>query len=102
MRSFIGKDIYLASSQESDIQFAKQANLKEIMIQDGNKRDISKEEYHLYDIISACESILDDIENGAKIEQSDLNNLGHADHIIMKIQHNVNRQLNPTNINNEK
>ncbi len=55
MRSFIGKDIYLASSQESNIQFAERANLKEIMIQDANKQDISKEEFYLYDIISACE-----------------------------------------------
>ena len=63
-----------------------------------NKEDISKEEFYLYDIISACECILDDIENGAHIEQADFNNLGYVDGIMLRMQHNVNRQLNPTNI----
>lgn len=67
-----------------------------------NKEDLSKEEYYLYDIISACECILDDIENGARIEQSHFNNLGYVDGIMLRMQHDVNRQLNPTNINNEK
>jgi len=65
------------------------------------KEDLTKEQYHLYDIISACESILDDIENGAHIEQSDFNNLGYVDGIMLRMQHNVNRQLNPTNIKDD-
>lgn len=101
MRSFVGKDIYLASSQESDIKFAKQKKLKENMTEDVNKQDMSKEEYHLYDIISSCENILDDLENGAHIEQADFNNLGYADSIMLRIQHNVSRQLNPTNIKDD-
>lgn len=101
MRSFVGKDIYLASSQESDIKFAKQKKLKENMAEDVNKQDMSKEEYHLYDIISSCENILDDLENGAHIEQADFNNLGYADSIMLRIQHNVSRQLNPTNIKDD-
>jgi hypothetical protein len=63
-----------------------------------NKEDISKEEYYLYDIISACECILDDMESGAHIEQEDFNNLGYVDGIMLRMQHNVNRQLMPTNI----
>ena len=63
-----------------------------------NKEEISKEEYYLYDIISACECILDDIESGAHIEQEDLNNLGYVDGVMLRMQHNVNRQLMPTNI----
>ena len=97
MPIFYNKDALLYLSDINGYEeYLNTTNLKEM------KEDLTKEQYHLYDIISACESILDDIEDGAKIEQSDLNNLGHADHIIMKIQHNVNRQLNPTNINNEK
>lgn len=66
-----------------------------------NKEDISREESHLYDIISACETILDDIENGAHIEQADFNNLGYVDGIMLRIQNNVSRQLNPTNIKDD-
>tara|TARA_B100001939_G_scaffold282009_1_gene250979 strand:+ start:283 stop:507 length:225 start_codon:yes stop_codon:yes gene_type:complete len=72
------------------------------MKEEANREDISKEEYHLYDIISSCECILDDLENGAHIEQSDFNNLGYVDGIMLRMQHNVNRQLNPTNINDGK
>jgi hypothetical protein len=68
------------------------------MKQEANREDISKEEFYLYDIISACECILDDMEDGAKIEQADFNNLGYVDGIMLRMQHNVNRQLNPTNI----
>lgn len=63
-----------------------------------NKEDISKEEFYLYDIISACECILDDMENGAHIKQEDFKNLGYVDGIMLRMQHNVNRQLMPTNI----
>ena len=71
------------------------------MKQEVNREDISKEEFYLYDIISSCVCILDDLENGASIEQSDFNNLGYVDGIMLRMQHNVNRQLNPTNIKND-
>ena len=77
--------------------YLKQAGLKE-MKEEANREDISKEEYHLHDIISSCENILDDLENGASIEQADFNNLGYVDGIMLRMQHNVNKQLNPTNI----
>lgn len=76
--------------------YIKKSKLKE-MEEEANREDISKEEYYLYDIISACECILDDMENGATIEQADFNNLGYVDGIMLRMQHNVNRQLNPTN-----
>ena len=63
-----------------------------------NTEDMSKEEYHLYAIISACENILDDLENGASIGQADFNNLGYVDGIMFRMQDNVNKQLKPTNI----
>ena len=80
--------------------YLKQAELKE-MKEETNTEDISKEEFYLYDIISACENILDDLENGANIEQADFNNLGYVDGIMLRMQHNVNKQLNPTNIKDD-
>ena len=58
-----------------------------------NTEDISKEEYYLYNIISACECILDDMESGANIEQADFNNLGYVDGIMLRMHQNVNKQL---------
>ena len=46
---------------------------------DSNIEDQSKEEFYLYNIISACELILDDMEHGASINQGDFNNLGYVD-----------------------
>lgn len=64
-----------------------------------NREDISKEEDYLHSIISACECILDDLDNGANLEQADFNNLGYADAILFRIQKNVNKQMQPSNIN---
>ena len=80
--------------------YIRRAGLKE-MKEEANREDISKEEYHLYNIISACENILDDLENGANIEQADFNNLGYVDSIMLRMQHNVNKELNPTNIKDD-
>jgi hypothetical protein len=81
--------------------YLKQAELKEMRresniedILNTRLNDLSKEEYYLYSIIGACENILDDLENGAKIEQADFNNLGYVDGIMLRMQHNVNKQLN--------
>ena len=74
---------------------------EDILSEEANREDMSKEEYHLYDIISSCENILDDLENGANIEQADFNNLGYVDGIMLRMQHNINKQLNPSNISDE-
>ena len=63
-----------------------------------NKEDQSKEEVHLYNIISACELILDDMEHGASMNQGDFNNLGYADGIVQKIQKNISKEVKPSNI----
>ena len=80
--------------------YIRDAGLKE-MKEEANKEDISKEEYYLYNIISACELILDDLENGANIEQADFNILGFADSLLFKVQQNTSKQLNPTNIKDD-
>lgn len=59
---------------------------------------MSKEEEYLKQIISSCELILDDLEQGASISDADFNNLGYADVIMLKVQQNVSNQLTPTNI----
>ena len=63
-----------------------------------NKEDQSGEESHLYNIISACELVLDDIEHGAKLSESSFNLLGYADGIMLRIQKDVGKQNVPTNI----
>ena len=56
------------------------------MKEEANREDISKEEYYLYNIISSCECILDDMESGANIEQADFNILGFADSLLHQVQ----------------
>ena len=62
------------------------------------REDISSEEATLKAIISSCELILDDMESGASISQSDFNNLGFVDGIMFRMQQDVSKQLNPSNI----
>ena len=68
------------------------------MKEEANREDISREEFYLYNIISSCECILDDMDNGAKIEQADFNMLGYCDGIMFRMSQNTNKQLTPTNI----
>ena len=53
---------------------------------------------HLEQIISSCELILDDMNNGVVIGQSDFNMLGYVDGIMLRMQQNVNKQFAPSNI----
>ena len=69
--------------------------MKELEI---NKEDQSGEESHLYNIISACELVLDDMEHGAKLSESSFNLLGYADGIMLRVQKDVGKQSDPTNI----
>ena len=66
-----------------------------------NKEDQSGEESHLYNIISACELILDDIEHGANLSESSFNLLGYADGIMLRVQKDTSKQHDPTNIKSE-
>ena len=62
---------------------------------------MNKQEEHLKQIISSCESILDDIDSGATIEQADFNMLGYCEGIMSRMQENINKQLSPTNIKDD-
>lgn len=67
IRCFIDKYSLLCASDESSIKYAIDKKMKEI-----NKEDDSLEETTLKGIISSCENILDDLEEGANIEEKDM------------------------------
>lgn len=58
-----------------------------------------KEEELLKQIISSCELILDDIDQGARISEANFNILGLTDNAVFKMQQEINKQLNPSNYN---
>ena len=57
---------------------------------------MNKEEEHLKQIISSCELILDDMEQGASISQGNFNMLGYCDGIMFRIQQELSKQLSPS------
>ena len=56
----------------------------------------SKEESYLKNIISSCELILDDLEQGAVISSVDFCNMAYVDGIMFRMQQSVSKQLNPS------
>ena len=61
------------------------------------REDISLEEITLQGIISSCENLLDDLEEGASMEDKDMQDLVYADNVIMDIQQRVAKELSPSN-----
>ena len=53
----------------------------------------SKEEILLKQIISSCELILDDLEMGSSLDQSEFNNLGIVDASMVALQKSVSKTL---------
>ena len=53
----------------------------------------SKEEILLKQIISSCELILDDLEMGSNLNQSEFNNLGIIDASMLSLQKSVSKVL---------
>ena len=62
------------------------------------REDASLEEITLQGIISSCENLLDDLEQGASMEEKDMQDLVYADNVIMDIQQRVSKQITPSNI----
>lgn len=60
--------------------------------------DISLEEITLQGIISSCENLLDDLEEGANINDEDMKYLTYTDNMITEIQQRVGKQVAPSNI----
>ena len=63
-----------------------------------NKEDVSLEEITLQAIISSCENLLDDLEEGASINDEDMKYLTYTDNMIVEIQQRVSKQITPSNI----
>ena len=59
---------------------------------------MKEEEIILQGIISSCENLLDDLEQGANIEEKDKQDLVCADTVIMENQQRVGSKLTPSNI----
>lgn len=62
------------------------------------KEDVSLEEITLQGIISSCENLLDDLEEGASINDEDMKYLTYTDNMITEIQQRVGDQIAPSNI----
>ena len=93
MPIFVDKDKILVSNHKSDIIFAKEHNMKEI-----NKEDKCLELSVLEGIISSCENMLDDLEEGASINDEDMKALSYADNVLVDIQQRLASSFTPTNI----
>jgi len=77
---------------ESYKDYFKKSKLK-LMEEKTEKQELTAEEQYLYNIINSCELILDDLEKGSIIAQSDFNMLGYADGIMDKMRKNVHKDL---------
>lgn len=60
--------------------------------------DDSLEESILKGIISSCENLLDDLEEGASIGDEDMKAIIYSDNILMEIQQRVGENFSPSNI----
>lgn len=63
-----------------------------------NREDVSWEESILNGIISSCENMLDDLEQGAIVSKIDMEDLIYADNVILDIQQRISKELKPSNI----
>lgn len=92
MSIFIDKYKLLVSNHQSDIDFAKREGMKEMY------EDDSLEETTLKGIISSCENMLDDLEEGASISNKDMQDIIYADNVLIEIQQRIASNFTPTNV----
>ena len=93
IRCFVDKYSLLCASDESSIKYAIDKKMKEI-----NKEDEVLEETILKGIISSCENMLDDLEEGASINDKDMQDIIYADNVLLNIQQRLCESFLPTNI----
>lgn len=60
--------------------------------------DNSLEESVLKGIISSCENLLDDLEEGASIGDEDMKAIIYSDNVLTEIQQRVGEKFSPSNI----
>ena len=92
MPIFADKYRLLVSNHQSDIDFAKRERMEEMY------EDDSLEETTLKGIISSCENMLDDLEEGASISNKDMQDIIYADNVLIEIQQRIASNFTPTNI----
>ena len=63
-----------------------------------NKEDDPLEETILKGVISSCENMLDDLEEGASISDKDMQDIIYADNVLLDIQQKLASSFTPTNI----
>jgi len=63
-----------------------------------NKEDDPLEETILKGIISSCENMLDDLEEGASVNDKDMQDIIYADNVLLDIQQKLAESFSPTNI----
>ena len=63
--------------------------------------DDSLEETTLKGIISSCENMLDDLEEGASISNKDMQDIIYADNVLIEIQQRIASNFAPTNVKYE-
>jgi hypothetical protein len=63
-----------------------------------NKEDDPLEETIIKGIISSCENMLDDLEEGASINDKDMQDIIYADNVLLDIQQRLASSFTPTNI----
>ena len=63
-----------------------------------NKEDDPLEESIIKGIISSCENMLDDLEEGASISDKDMQDIIYADNVLLDIQQKLASSFTPTNI----
>jgi hypothetical protein len=95
MPTFISEDTIIVCSDEGNISWAKNKGLKEMGLDASN---YSKEEYLLYQIISSAELILDDLHDGHKLTDRNLDQIKLADQILLDIQQDLDNVNKPSHL----
>jgi predicted P-loop ATPase/GTPase len=92
MPIFADKYRILVSNHQSDIDFAKSEGMKKMY------EDDSLEETTLKGIISSCENMLDDLDEGVNINDEDMKAIIYSDNVLIEIQQRLASSFSPTNI----
>lgn len=93
MSIYYNENMVLVSDLKRDKIFAKHYKLKEM-----NSNNYSEKEYLLYQIISSAELILDDLYDGTKLTDRNLDQIKLADQILLDIQQELDNVNKPSQL----
>ena len=94
MPIYYNNDLIICSNHDSDKNFAKDNNLKQMKIYNND----SLERILLTQICSSVELISDDMDSGAEINTRNLDKIKLADQLLHEVQEDLAFQLLPSNI----